>query len=78
VSGVYQKNVYSETGDTPGMLNIKRLSVSVSALSSNENWYIVLKFDNAEDYKITVEVQRNFQIPTLTIALFFMQINQFL
>jgi hypothetical protein len=53
---VYQKTVYSSSsGD---MLNIKRLAVSVSALSSDENWYVVLKFENTEDYTITVEVQR--------------------
>ena len=58
VSSFYQKNVYSITGNTSEMLNIKRLSVLVSALSSNENWYIVLTFDNIEDYRIIVEVQK--------------------
>ena len=53
---VYQKTVYSSSsGD---MLNIKRLAVSVTALSSDENWYIILEFDDVEDYRITVEVQR--------------------
>jgi hypothetical protein len=52
---VYQKTVYSSSsGD---MLNIKRLALSVTALSSDENWYIILEFDDVEDYRITVEVQ---------------------
>ena len=40
------------------MLNIKRLAVSVTALSSDEDWYVVLEFDGVEDYRIAVEVQR--------------------
>ena len=40
------------------MLNIKRLAVSVTALSSDENWYVVLEFDDVEDYRIAVEVQK--------------------
>jgi len=53
---VYQKTVYSSSsGD---MLNIKRLVVSVTALSSDEDWYVMLEFDDVEDYRITVEVQR--------------------
>jgi len=52
---VYQKTTYSSSsGD---MLNIKRLAVSVTALPNDENWYIILEFDDVEDYKITVEVQ---------------------
>ena len=58
VTDIYQKNVYSTADGTSGMLNIKRLSVSVSALSSNENWHIILTFDNVEDYRTTVEVQK--------------------
>jgi len=58
VSSFYQKNVYSITGNTSDMLNIKRLSVLVNALSSDENWYIVLTFDNVEDYRIIVEAQK--------------------
>ena len=53
---VYQRTSYSS--DSGDMLNIKRLSVSVTALSSDEEWYIVLEFDDVEDYRITVEVQR--------------------
>jgi len=53
---VYQKTVYSSSsGD---MLNIKRLAVSVTALSSDEDWYVMLEFDDAEDYRITVEILR--------------------
>ena len=55
---VYQKTVYSTSDGTSSMLNIKRLSVSVTALSSDQNWYIVLKFDQVEDYRMTVEVQK--------------------
>jgi hypothetical protein len=55
---VYQKTVYSTSGGTSGMLNIKRLSVSVTALSSDENWYVMLEFDDVEDYRMTVEVQK--------------------
>ena len=55
---VYQKTVYSTSSGTSDMLNIKRLSISVSALSSDENWYVILEFDDAEDYRITVEIQR--------------------
>jgi hypothetical protein len=32
------------------MLNIKRLSISVTALSSDENWYVMLEFGDDEDY----------------------------
>jgi hypothetical protein len=55
---VYQKTVYSTSDSTSSMLNIKRLSISVTALSSDENWYVMLAFDNVEDYRITVEVQK--------------------
>ena len=55
---VFQKTVYSTSGGTSGMLDIKRLSISVSALSSDENWYVMLEFDDVEDYKITVEIQK--------------------
>ena len=53
---IYQKTSYaSSTGD---MLNIKRLTVSVSTLPSDQDWYIVLEFDDVEDYEITAEVER--------------------
>ena len=53
---VYQKTTYaSDSGD---MLNIKRLAVSVTALSSDEDWYVVLEFDDVQDYRITVEIQK--------------------
>ena len=55
---VYQKTVYSTSDGTLSMLNIKRLSISVTALSSNQNWYVMLAFDNAEDYRITIETQK--------------------
>ena len=55
---VYQKTVYSTSDGTASMLDIKRLSISVSALSSEENWYVMLEFDDVEDYRITVEAQK--------------------
>ena len=55
---VYQKTVYSTTGEETDMLNIKRLSISVSSLSSDENWYIMLEYSDVEDYSITVEIQK--------------------
>lgn len=51
---IYQKTVYSSGNG--GMLNIKRLVISVTPLQSNEDWYVILEFDNIEDYMITVEV----------------------
>lgn len=55
---VYQKTLYSTSSGISDMLNIKRLTVSVTALASNEDWYVMLEFDDVEDYRITVEVQR--------------------
>ena len=53
---VYQRTDYSSSsGD---MLNIKRLAVSVTALSADEDWYIVLELDDVENYRITVEIQK--------------------
>ncbi len=40
------------------MLNITRLSISTTALSTDENWHVILEFDDGEDYRITVEVQK--------------------
>lgn len=55
---VYQKTRYSTSGGTSEMLNIKRLSVAIPALPSDENWYILLDFDNVEEYTITIETQK--------------------
>jgi hypothetical protein len=55
---VYQKTSYSTSGGSSGMLNIKRLSISPAALSSDENWYIALTFDSVSTYQISVEVQK--------------------
>jgi hypothetical protein len=55
---VYQKTTYSTSGGTSSMLNIKRLSVSVNALPSDQNWNVTLTFDNPVPYQITVEVQK--------------------
>jgi hypothetical protein len=54
----YQKSIYSTSNGLTSMLNIKRLSVSVAALSSDQNWFIVLALDKVDSYQITVEVQK--------------------
>jgi hypothetical protein len=54
----YQKSSYSTSNGITSMLNIKRLSVSVTALSSDQNWYMVLTLDKVDAYQITVEVQK--------------------
>jgi hypothetical protein len=53
----YQKTTYSTSGGITSMLNMKRLSVSVSALPSDQNWYIVLTLNNVNAYQISVELQ---------------------
>ena len=55
---VCQKTVYSASDGTSSMLDIKRLSISVSALSSDENWCVMLEFDDVEDYRITAEAKK--------------------
>ena len=55
---VYQKTTYSPLDDAMNMLNIKRASISVTALSSDENWNIILDLDAVDDYRIAVEVQK--------------------
>ena len=55
---VYEKTTYSVSGGTSTMLNIKRLEVSIAALTSDQNWYIILQASNVQDYKMTVEVQK--------------------
>ncbi len=55
---VYQKTTFSTSDGTSKMFNIKRLSVSVIALSSEQIWYIELAFDSAIAYQISVEVQK--------------------
>lgn len=53
---IYQKTIYSS--DSADMLNIKRLTIAVASLSSDESWYIKLESDQVEDYKMTVEIQK--------------------
>lgn len=53
---VYQKTTYSVSSAT--MLNIKRLEVTIGALASDQDWYVMLATSNVQDYKITVEVQK--------------------
>ena len=55
---VYQKTSYSTSGGISTMLNIKRLDVSISALASDQTWYIKLQTSNVQNYQITVEVQK--------------------
>jgi hypothetical protein len=54
----YKKSSYSTTNGITSIMNIKRLSVSVTALASDQNWYILLTLDNVDTYQITVEVQK--------------------
>ena len=55
---VYQKTTYSTTGGGPlSMLNIKRLSISVTALSSAQSWNITLTTTAVSAYQISVETQ---------------------
>ena len=55
----YLKTTYSTTGGGPmSMLNIKRLSISVTALPSAQSWNITLTYDNTVSaYQINVETQ---------------------
>jgi hypothetical protein len=55
---VYQKTTYSTSDGMTNMLNIKRLSISVNALPSDQNWNVTLVFDNSVPYQLTVEVQK--------------------
>jgi hypothetical protein len=55
---VYQKTTYLTTIDNSNILNIKRLSISVEALSADQNWAISLAFNNANAYQISVETQK--------------------
>jgi hypothetical protein len=55
---MYQKSSYSTSNGITSLMNIKRLSVSVTALPSDQNWYMALSLDKVNDYQITVEVQK--------------------
>jgi len=55
---VYQKTTYSASSGPSNILNIKRLTVSIAALTSDQNWYIILNSSNVQDYKMTAEVQK--------------------
>jgi hypothetical protein len=54
----YQKSSYSTSGDTTSILNVKRISVSVDALATDQNWYVALIYEKIDTYQITVEVQK--------------------
>lgn len=54
----YQKTTYSTSGGTQNMLNMKRSSISVGSLSTDQSWSITLRFDIVVDYQITVEIQK--------------------
>jgi hypothetical protein len=55
----YEKTTYSTTGDGPtSLLNIKRLSISITAPTSDQTWIITLAFTNSVSaYQISVETQ---------------------
>ena len=55
---VYQKTTYSTTAGSSGMLNVKRLSVSVTALPADQSWTIALTYSGVAAYQISVEVQK--------------------
>ena len=55
---VYAKTTYSTTSGNPNMLNIKRLSISVTALTADQSWTIALTYDTAVAYQLAVEVQK--------------------
>jgi hypothetical protein len=55
---VYQKTTYSTSDGLSSMLNIKRLSVSIAALPSDQSWNIALSFDIPVPYQISVEAQK--------------------
>jgi hypothetical protein len=54
----YQKSSYSTSNGLTSMLNIKRVSVSVTAIPTDQNWYIVLALDKIDAYQIAVEIQK--------------------
>ena len=55
---VYQKTSYYTSSGISSMLNIKRLSVSVPTLLTDQSWYVMLTFDNVDVYQVTIEVQK--------------------
>jgi hypothetical protein len=55
---IYQKTTFSTTSGISAMLNIKRLSISVNATSSDQIWTIGLAFDGVNAYQASVEVQK--------------------
>jgi hypothetical protein len=58
VMSVYKKTVYSTSNDLSNMLNMKRLSIAITALSVDENWKISLEFDDVNTYQITIEIEK--------------------
>jgi hypothetical protein len=54
----YQKSSYSTSNGITSMLNIKRLSVSLTTLPNDQNWNIVLSLNKVDAYQIAVEVQK--------------------
>jgi len=57
-TSVYQKTTYLTSEGMSTASNVKRMSISVTALVSDENWQISLEFENIESYRISVEVQK--------------------
>ena len=54
----YQKTTYATSGGTLDMLNIKRLSITVGALSADQIWNVSLALDNVDSYQASVEIQK--------------------
>ena len=59
---VYQKAVYYSSGASQSILNIKRLFISVAALTADENWYFMLEYDGIKDYSLFVEIRARFLV----------------
>jgi hypothetical protein len=57
IMSIYQKTTYA-TSDTSGMLNIKRLSITLTPLPADQIWAIALTLDSVNAYQISVEVQK--------------------
>jgi hypothetical protein len=55
---MYQKTTYSTVGGVSSTLNIKRLSVAVSALPDDQDWQVSLTLDSVADLQISVETEK--------------------
>jgi hypothetical protein len=55
---VYQKTSYSTSGGLSSMLNIKRLSIAVDPVASDQSWNISIIYDAVVAYQMSVEIQK--------------------